>query len=264
VDKREKVMIYLKTEDEIQLIRNSSLLVGKTLAEVAKHIKPGVTTLELDEIAETFIRDHGAKPGFKGYRGFPATLCISVNENVVHGIPGNKPLQDGDIASIDCGVLLDGYYGDSAFTFPVGNVKPEVLALMKATRESLYKGIEHAVIGKRIGDIGNAIQQHVSPMGYGIVRELIGHGVGKHLHESPDVPNYGKRGQGVLLTEGMVIAIEPMINLGKRHVVQEKDGWTIRTLDRKPSAHYEHTVAIGKDKADILSSFEGIDKVLNN
>jgi methionyl aminopeptidase len=257
-------MIYLKTEEEIQLIKKSSLLVGKTLAEVARHIKPGVTTLELDGIAESFIRDHGAKPGFKGYRGFPGTLCISINEDVVHGIPGKRRLIDGDIVSIDCGVLLDGYYGDSAFTFAVGDVKPEVLALMKATREALYKGIEQATIGKRIGDIGNAIQQHVSPMGYGIVRELIGHGVGKHLHESPDVPNYGKKGQGVLLTEGIVIAIEPMINLGKRHVLQEKDGWTIRTLDRKPSAHYEHTIAVRKDKAEVLSSFEEIDIVLNN
>jgi len=257
-------MIYLKTEDEIQLIKQSSLLVGKTLAEVAKHIKPGITTFELDEIAESFIRDHGAIPGFKGYRGFPATLCISINEHVVHGIPNSRRLRDGDIVSIDCGVILKGYYGDSAFTFPVGNVRPEVLALMKATRESLYKGIEQAVVGKRTGDIGNAIQQHVSPMGYGIVRELIGHGVGKFLHESPDVPNYGKKGQGVLLTEGMVIAIEPMINLGKRHVVQESDGWTIRTLDGKPSAHYEHTVAVRKEKAEILSSFDEIDKVLNN
>jgi methionyl aminopeptidase len=257
-------MIYLKTEEEIQLIKESSLLVGKTLAEVAKHIKPGITTIELDEVAEKFIRDHGAKPGFKGYRGFPATLCISVNEQVVHGIPGNRRLKDGDIASIDCGVLLDGYYGDSAFTFAVGEVKPEVLALMKDTRESLYLGIEQATIGKRTGDIGNAIQQFVAPKGYGIVRELIGHGVGKYLHESPDVPNYGKKGQGVLLTEGMVIAIEPMINLGKRHVFQENDGWTIRTLDRKPSAHYEHTLAIRKDRAEILSSFEYIDQVLNN
>lgn len=257
-------MIYLKTEEEIQLIKESSLLVGKTLAEVAKHIKPGITTIELDEVAEQFIRDHGAKPGFKGYRGFPATLCISVNEQVVHGIPGNRRLKDGDIASIDCGVLLDGYYGDSAFTFAVGEVKPEVLALMKVTRESLYLGIEQATIGKRTGDIGNAIQQFVAPKGYGIVRELIGHGVGKYLHESPDVPNYGKKGQGVLLTEGMVIAIEPMINLGKRHVFQENDGWTIRTLDRKPSAHYEHTLAIRKDRAEILSSFEYIDQVLNN
>ena len=255
-------MIYLKTEEEIQLIKKSSLLVGKTLAEVAKHIEPGVTTLELDSIAEAFIRDHGAVPGFKGYRGFPATLCVSVNEHVVHGIPGKTQLQDGDIISIDCGVLLNGFYGDSAFTFPVGSVQPEVLALMKATRESLYKGIEQAVVGKRTGDIGWAIQQHISPMGYGIVRELIGHGVGKHLHESPDVPNYGKKGQGVLLTEGMVIAIEPMINLGKRHIVQENDGWTIRTLDRKPSAHYEHTVAVGKQKAQVLSSFVEIDKVV--
>ncbi|HPK04418.1 MAG TPA: type I methionyl aminopeptidase [Bacteroidales bacterium] len=257
-------MIYLKTEEEIQLIQHSSLLVGKTIAEVARHIKPGITTMELDQIAEEFIRDHGAKPGFKGYRGFPATLCVSVNENVVHGIPDKYELREGDIVSIDCGVLKNGYYGDSAYTFAVGNVKPEVLALMKATKEALYKGIEQAVAGKRIGDIGNAIQQHVNPMGYGIVRELIGHGVGKHLHESPDVPNYGKKGHGVLLSEGMVIAIEPMINLGKRHIVQEDDGWTIRTLDRKPSAHYEHTIAVRKDKADILSSFEEIEKVINN
>jgi len=237
-------MIYLKTEEEIQLIQHSSLLVGKTIAEVARHIKPGITTMELDQIAEEFIRDHGAKPGFKGYRGFPATLCVSVNENVVHGIPDKYELREGDIVSIDCGVLKNGYYGDSAYTFAVGNVKPEVLALMKATKEALYKGIEQAVAGKRIGDIGNAIQQHVNPMGYGIVRELIGH--------------------GVLLSEGMVIAIEPMINLGKRHIVQEDDGWTIRTLDRKPSAHYEHTIAVRKDKADILSSFEEIEKVINN
>ncbi|MGB4206133.1 MAG: type I methionyl aminopeptidase [Bacteroidales bacterium] len=257
-------MIYLKTEEEIQLIRHSSLLVGKTIAEVARHIKPGITTIKLDQIAEEFIRDHGAKPGFKGYRGFPATLCVSVNENVVHGIPDKYELREGDIVSIDCGVLKNGYYGDSAYTFAVGNVKPEILALMKATKEALYKGIEQAVAGKRIGDIGNAIQQYVSPMGYGIVRELIGHGVGKHLHESPDVPNYGKKGHGVLLSEGMVIAIEPMINLGKRHIVQEDDGWTIRTLDRKPSAHYEHTIAVRKDKADILSSFEEIEKVINN
>lgn len=257
-------MIYLKTEEEIQLIQHSSLLVGKTIAEVARHIKPGITTMELDQIAEEFIRDHGAKPGFKGYRGFPATLCVSVNENVVHGIPDKYELREGDIVSIDCGVLKNGYYGDSAYTFAVGNVKSEVLALMKATKEALYKGIEQAVAGKRIGDIGNAIQQHVNPMGYGIVRELIGHGVGKHLHESPDVPNYGKKGHGVLLSEGMVIAIEPMINLGKRHIVQEDDGWTIRTLDRKPSAHYEHTIAVRKDKADILSSFEEIEKVINN
>jgi methionyl aminopeptidase len=255
-------MIYLKTEEEIQLIRESSLLVGKTLAEVARHIRPGITTIELDMIAEKFIRDYGGRPAFKGYKGFPAALCVSVNEHVVHGIPGSRALKEGDIVSIDCGVVLKGYVGDSAFTFPVGPIRPEVQALMKTTRESLYKGIEQATAGKRTGDIGNAIQQHVSPMGYGIVRELIGHGVGKYLHESPDVPNFGKKGQGVLLTEGMVIAIEPMINLGKRHIVQEKDGWTIRTLDGKPSAHYEHTIAIRKDKADILSSFEEIDQVL--
>jgi methionyl aminopeptidase len=257
-------MIYLKTEEEIQLIKESSLLVGKTLAEVAKHIRPGVTTLQLDIIAEQFIRDHGAVPGFKGYRGFPATLCISVNENVVHGIPDKRVLVEGDIVSIDCGVVKNKYIGDSAFTFAVGEIRPETGKLMKATREALYKGIEQAVAGKRTGDIGNAIQQFISPMGYGIVRELIGHGVGKLLHEPPDVPNFGKKGQGVLLTEGMVIAIEPMINLGQRYIVQENDGWTIRTRDRKPSAHYEHTVAIRKDKAEILSSFDEIDRIINN
>jgi methionyl aminopeptidase len=257
-------MIYLKTEEEIQLIKESSLLVGKTLAEVAKHIRPGVTTLQLDIVAEQFIRDHGAVPGFKGYRGFPATLCISVNENVVHGIPDKRVLLEGDIVSIDCGVVKNSYIGDSAFTFAVGQIHPETEKLMKATREALYKGIEQAVAGKRTGDIGSAIQQFISPMGYGIIRELIGHGVGKLLHEPPDVPNYGKKGQGVLLTEGMVIAIEPMINLGQRYIIQENDGWTIRTRDRKPSAHYEHTIAIRKDEAEILSSFDEIDRIINN
>lgn len=256
-------MIQIKTEEEIELQRESSLLVGKTLAEVAKNIKPGVKTKKLDELAETFIRDHHAKPGFKGYGGFPATLCISVNDEVVHGIPGESYLKDGDIVSVDCGVLKNGFFGDSAYTFSVGNVAKEVVDLMERTKQSLYLGIEQAVDGKRIGDIGYAIQSYIEPFGYGIVRELVGHGVGRQLHEKPEVPNYGRRGTGVRLSSGMVIAIEPMINLGKRNVSQDTDGWTIRTSDRLPSAHYEHTVAIRNNKADILSSFEYIETVLN-
>lgn len=255
-------MIYIKSEEEIELQRESSLLVGKTLAEVAQYVKPGVTTQKLDEIAETFIRDHNAQPGFKGYGGFPGSLCISVNDHVVHGIPGNTTLKNGDIVSIDCGVLKNGFYGDSAYTFAVGQVAPEVLELMKRTKESLYVGIEQAIEGKRTGDIGYAIQNFIEPFGYGIVRELVGHGVGKALHEKPEIPNYGRRGTGVKLRSGMVIAIEPMINLGKRFITQESDGWTIRTTDGLPSAHYEHTVAIKNKKADILSSFEWIEAVL--
>jgi methionyl aminopeptidase len=255
-------MICYKTNDEIELIRESSLLVGKTLAEVAKHIKPGVTTLALDKIAEEFILDNNAKPAFKGYHGFPATLCISLNDVVVHGFPGSTVLKDGDIVSVDCGTLKNGYYGDSAYTFAVGEVDSSILKLLKITRESLYLGIENAVHGKRIGDIGNAIQSYVESFGYSVVRDLVGHGVGKNLHEKPEVPNYGKKGVGVKLQEGMVIAIEPMINMGKFQVYQEKDGWTIRTTDGKPSAHFEHTIAIGKAKADILSSFKFIEEIL--
>jgi methionyl aminopeptidase len=255
-------MIYFKSKEEIELIRESSLLVGKTLAEVAKVVGPGVRTGSLDKLAEDFIRSNGGVPGFKGYNGFPYTLCVSINEQVVHGFPGDRILADGDIVSVDCGVVMNGFYGDSAYTFPVGNVKPEILQLMKRTKESLYLGIEMAVDGKRVGDIGFAVQDHVERFGYGVVRDLVGHGVGRNLHEKPEVPNYGKRGSGVKLQEGMVIAIEPMINLGSRHVIQETDGWTIRTADRKPSAHYEHTVAIGAGKADILSSFLYIEKEL--
>lgn len=255
-------MIYLKTNEEIELIKESSLLVGKTLAEVAKLIKPGVKTIELDKHAEEFIRDHGAIPGFKGYNGFPFTLCISVNENVVHGFPSERELKDGDIVSVDCGTLMNGFYGDSAYTFGVGEVKEEVLALMKRTKESLYIGIEMAREGNRVGDIGNAIQKYVEKDGYSVVRDLVGHGLGKNLHEKPEVPNYGRRGTGPKLKEGMVLAIEPMINLGTKKVIQEKDGWTIRTADRKPSAHFEHDVAIRKGKAEILSTFEYIEKVL--
>ncbi|NOX87188.1 MAG: type I methionyl aminopeptidase [Chlorobi bacterium] len=256
-------MIPIKTDEEIELQRESSLLVGKTLAEVAKRIKPGVKTFELDRIAETFIRDHGALPGFKGYNGFPATLCISVNDEVVHGIPGDRELKDGDIVSIDCGTLMNGFYGDSAYTFAVGEVKREVLELLERTKESLYLGIEKAVAGNRVGDIGYAVQSYVESYGYSVVRDLVGHGVGRNLHEKPEVPNFGRRGTGPKLKKGMVIAIEPMINLGVKEVVQNRDGWTIRTADSKPSAHFEHDVAIRNGEPDILSSFEEIEKILN-
>lgn len=256
-------MIYLKTPEEISKLKLANQLVGRTLAEVGKNIRVGVTTLELDRIAEDFIRSNGAIPGFLGYGGFPNTLCISVNENVVHGIPSNYALKDGDIVSVDCGTIVDGFYGDSAFTFCVGDVDDKVKKLLKTTRESLYLGIEQAVAGKRIGDIGNAVQKHCEAAGFSVVRDLVGHGVGRDMHEEPEVPNYGKKGQGVLLREGMVIAIEPMINMGNRAVVQERDGWTIRTIDRKPSAHFEHTVAVHEGKAEILSSFDFVDEVLS-
>ncbi len=256
-------MIYIKTEEEIEIQRESSLLVGKTLAEVAKHVAPGIKTIELDAIAEAFIKDHGAVPGFKGYGGFPGSLCISVNDQVVHGIPGNQVLHEGDIVSIDCGVLKNGFYGDSAYTFAVGQISEELQLLLERTKASLYLGIEQAVAGNRTGDIGNAIQSYSEGFGYGVVRELVGHGVGRKLHEKPEVPNYGRRGSGVKLKENMTIAIEPMINLGSRGVKQEADGWTIRTIDGKPSAHFEHDVAIRKGKADILSTFSYIEEVLN-
>lgn len=256
-------MIYLKSDEEIELLRESSLLVGKTLAEVARHIEPGVTTSKLDEVAETFIRDHQAIPGFKDYRGYPATLCISVNDQVVHGIPGTYTIKDGDIVSVDCGAVKNGFNGDSAYTFAVGNVSKENLLLMKVTRESLYKGIEAAIAGGRVGSIGYEVQSYVESFGFSVVRDLVGHGIGRHLHEEPQVPNYGKKGQGVKLVEGMVICIEPMINRGKRTVIQENDGWTIRTSDGLPSAHYEHAVAIKKNKADVLTTFDEIEKVKN-
>lgn len=256
-------MAQVKTDIEIEKIRKSSLLVGKTIAEVARHMRPGISTIELDKIAEAFIRDHGALPAFKGYHGFPATLCISVNEVVVHGIPGKRELKDGDLVSIDCGTIIDGYYGDSAFSFGVGEMKEEVRLLMERTRESLYRGIQAAVAGKRVGDIGFEVQNYVESFGYSVVRDLVGHGLGTSLHEKPEVPNFGKRGSGAKLEEGMVICIEPMINLGTRVVIQERDGWTIRTADMKPSAHYEHAIAIGKEKAEILSSFEEIEQVSN-
>jgi methionyl aminopeptidase len=256
--------IYLKTEDEIELIRQSSLLVGKTLAEVAKHIEPGVTTLELDKVAEEFILDHGAKPGFKGFHGYEFTLCTSVNSAVVHGLPTSNPLQSGDIVSVDCGVLMNGYYGDVAYTFMVGEVSEDVKKLLQVTKECLDLAIEQAVAGNRIGDIGYAVQTHAEKNGYGVVRELVGHGLGKSMHEAPEVPNYGKRGNGIKLVEGMAVAIEPMINMGTKNVTQDKDGWTILTADGKPSAHYEHDVVIRKGKCEVLSSFKEVEEVLKN
>lgn len=258
-------MIFLKSDEEIELLRISNQIVAKALAEVAKIVAPGVTTAQLDKVADEFIRDNGAVPGFLGYGGFPKSICTSVNEQVVHGIPSDKViLEDGDIVSVDIGAYINGFHGDSAYTFPVGNVAQETLALMKATKESLYKGIENAVEGRRLGDVGNAVQLYCEERGYSVVREMVGHGVGKDLHESPEVPNYGRRGNGPVLKTGMTIAIEPMINLGKRNIVFEKDGWTVRTIDRKPSAHYEHSVAVQRAKADILSGFEYIEEVLGD
>lgn len=257
-------MIYLKTDEEIELMREANQLVGMTLGEVAKWIAPGITTMKLDTIAEEFIRDHDAVPGFKGYGGFPGTLCLSVNENVVHGFPSSYVLQEGDIISVDCGTIKHGFNGDSCYTFPVGEITPEAYKLLKTTKESLYVGIEHAVAGKRIGDIGNSVQEYCEKRGYSVVREMTGHGIGKRLHEDPAVPNYGRRGTGPLLRNGMCIAIEPMINMGSKNVVIERDGWTCRTKDRKLSAHYEHTVAIRDGKAEILSSFDYIQEVLKD
>ena len=255
-------MINYRSEDEIDLIRESSLLVAKTHAEISALIKPGVTTLQLDKIAEEFIRDNGGVPAFKGYGGFPNTLCASLNEQVVHGIPNDIPLNNGDIISMDCGVVMNGYYGDSAYTYEVGEVSEKVKNLLLRTKESLYLGIDQAISGNRIGDIGFAIQRHVEQFGYGVVREMVGHGVGENLHEDPQVPNYGKRGRGIKLKEGMVIAIEPMINLGTKNIKQLSDGWTVITTDRKYSAHFEHTIVVRKGKAEVLSSFDEIEKRL--
>lgn len=255
-------MLLYKTKEEIELIRESNVLVSKTLAEVARYIKQGITTLELDRIAEEFIRDHGAKPGFKGYNKFPNTLCTSVNSEVVHGIPSSYVLKEGDIVSIDCGVLLNGYYGDSAFTFPVGEISHEKKKLLEYTRNALYKGVEMAIVGNRLGDIGYAVHQHAESGGFSVVREMVGHGLGKNLHEPPEVPNYGMRGKGILLKKGLVICIEPMINLGTKNIIQDKDGWTIRTIDEKPSAHFEFSVAVNNNKPDVLSTFDFIDEIL--
>jgi len=258
-------MIFLKSDEEIELLRTSNQIVSKALAEVAKLIAPGVTTAQLDKVADEFIRDNGAVPGFFGYNGYPKSICTSVNEVVVHGIPSDKViLKDGDIVSVDIGVYLNGFHGDSAYTFCVGEVVPEIKTLMKTTKKSLYKGIENAVEGKRLGDISNAIQTYCEERNYSVVREMVGHGVGRNLHEDPQIPNYGRRGNGVVLKKGMTLAIEPMINLGKKNVVFENDGWTVRTTDRKPSAHYEHSIAIRRGKADILSTFEYIEKVLGD
>ncbi len=255
-------MIFYKTDGEIETIREGALILGKAHAEVAKVIKPGVTTKFLDSVAFEFIKSNFAEPSFKGYNDFPASLCISVNDQVVHGIPGNYVLKDGDIVSIDCGVFYKGLHSDSAYTYAVGEVEEKTRHLLKVTKESLYKAIENAIVGNRIGDIAYAVQAHAENEGFSIVRELVGHGVGKKLHEGPEVPNYGKRGKGVKLEEGMVLAIEPMVNLGRKNIIQEGDGWTIRTADRKPSAHFEHTVAIRRDKADILTTFEYIEEVI--
>ena len=259
-------MIYLKTEDEIELMRQANLLVGRTLAEIARIIKPGVTTRQIDALADTYIRDNGATPTFKGFPSqngvpFPASVCTSVNEQVVHGIPTDTPLKEGDIVSVDCGTLLNGYNGDSCYTFCVGEVSEEVKQLLLTTKQSLYLGIEAAIAGRRVGDISYAVQHHCESHGYGVVHELCGHGIGREMHEDPMVPNYGKRGNGPQLKNGMCIAIEPMITMGSREIGILNDGWTIVTRDSKPAAHFEHTIAIHHGKADILSSFEEVEKI---
>ncbi len=255
-------MGLVKTTEEIELLRENNQLVSRTLAELAKHIAPGVTGLQLDKIAETFIRDHGATPAFLGYEGFPNALCISINDAVIHGIPSDYELRDGDIVSVDCGTCMKGYIGDSAYTFAVGEISEEAKKLLRATKESLKLGVAQAVEGNRVGDISYAVQHYVESLGYSVVREMEGHGVGTKMHERPGVPNYGKRGDGKRLIKGMTICIEPMINQGKRDVVQERDGWTIRTKDRKLSAHFEYAVAVGKDKPDILTTFDYVEEVL--
>ncbi len=253
-------MIYYKTSAEVELIRESSLLVSKTLAHVASVLKPGMTTLQIDELAETFIRDHGAVPSFKNYKGFPFTCCISVNDAVVHGFPNDRPLREGDIVSVDVGAYKNGFHGDSAYTFALGTITEEVSQLLEVTKASLYLGIEKAVAGNRVGDISFAIQEYAEKkFKYGVVRELVGHGLGRHLHEEPQVPNYGKRGSGAKLKDGLVIAIEPMINMGVKEVWYDDDGWTVKTKDGLPAAHFEHTICIRRGKADILSSFDEIE-----
>ncbi len=252
-------MIRIKTAEDIEILRENALLVSKTLAEVGKHIAPGVTTMELDRIAEAFIRDNGAIPGFLGYGGFPYTLCISVNDVVVHGFPSSYVLKEGDIVSVDCGTIYKGFYGDSAYTFPVGEVDAETQKLLDVTKESLYKGIEKAVAGNRVGDIGYAIQSYCESFGFSVVREMVGHGIGKNMHESPEVPNYGLSGRGKKLSEGMVICIEPMINAGGRSIYLHDDGWAVSTSDKKNSAHFELMLAIRKGEADVLSTFDYIE-----
>ena len=257
-------MIFVKTAEEIELIRQANLLVSRTLAEVARHIRPGVSTGELDRVAEAYIRDNGAVPGFLGYQGYPKTLCTSVNSQVVHGIPSDKViLKEGDLVSVDCGVLREGYYGDSAYSFEVGEVNGDVRRLLVTTLECLFRGVEQAVEGRRMGDIGHAVQKHAESNGFSVVREMVGHGLGRHMHEAPEVPNYGRRGTGPKLKKGMVICIEPMINMGRRQITQEPDGWTIKAADNLPSAHFELAVAIDRGQADVLSTFSYIEEVIN-
>ncbi len=255
-------MIQIKSREEIELMRESALIVSKTLGEIAKAIKPGISTLELDKIAEEFIRDHGAIPGFLGLYDFPNTLCMSPNEQVVHGIPNKQPLEEGDIISVDCGALKNGFYGDHAYTFAVGDIDKETKKLLDVTKQSLYIGIREFRAGNRVGDVGYAIQQFTESHGYGVVRELVGHGIGREMHEDPEMPNYGRRGKGKKFMEGMVVAIEPMINLGTHKIRQFSDGWTIKTADEKPSAHFEHDVAILNGKPELLSTFKYINEAL--
>lgn len=254
--------VVIKSREEIELIRESAIIVSKTLGMLASEIIPGISTIELDKLAENFIRDSGAEPGFLGLYDFPNTLCVSPNSQVVHGIPNNTPLNEGDIISIDCGALKNGFYGDHAYTFPVGEINPKVTNLLETTKESLYKGIAEFKAGNRIGDIGHAIQYHCESKGYGVVRELVGHGLGKTMHESPEVPNYGRRGQGKKFENGTVLAIEPMINMGTHKIKQLKDGWTILTKDNQPSAHFEHNIALINGKPNLLSTFKYIDLAL--
>jgi methionyl aminopeptidase len=256
-------MLYCKTDEEVGFLRESNQLVSRTLGEIAALIRPGITTLHLDKIAETFIRDNGAVPAFKGYGGFPGTLCTSVNDEVVHGIPSGYVLREGDIISVDCGVILNGWYGDSAYTFSVGEIGEDVQRLLDYTRASLEEGVKEAVAGNRVGDISFAVQSKAESGGYSVVRELVGHGLGKKLHEQPEVANWGKKGSGPKMEKGLVICIEPMINAGKKETLQMSDGWTIKTADGKPSAHFEYAVAVDRGKADVLTTFEYIEKVLN-
>ena len=255
-------MISIRTDEEVDLIRQSNLLVAATLAHIAVLLKPGVSTLEVDKKAEQFIRDNGGVPGFKGYNGFPFTLCISINDEVVHGMPSDRTIIEGDLVSVDCGVYMNGYHGDSAYTFLIEPVTDQARDLARITREALYQGIAQAIDGNRLGNLSHAVQTHAEAAGFSVVREMVGHGVGRELHEPPEVPNWGRQGTGVILKTGMVLAIEPMINLGRRYIVQDPDGWTIRTSDRQLSAHYEHTVVVGKSSADILSDFTVIDDAL--
>ena len=258
-------MIILKTDEEIELLREANLVVARTLGEVAKWVAPGITTRRLNQIADEYIRSEGCVPGFLGLYGFPGSVCISLNENIVHGIPSSYALEEGDIVSVDCGAVTPaGYNGDSTYTFCVGEVSEEVKQLLRTTKEALYVGIEKAVPGNRIGDIGHAVQDYCEKRGYGVVREFVGHGVGKRLHEAPEVPNYGRKGTGPLIKNGMTIAIEPMINMGSKNIFQEADGWTCRTRDRKPSAHFEHSIAIHHGKPDIMSSFDYVKQVLGD